>query len=270
MASRNHTLDGLRGCLAVVVVLNHAAHLRGYGGLTWPANASVAIFFMLSACVLTRSWDGRYLLFLARRAVRLWPTYALCLFAGTLFFHQTIALAWYVWFPLALPGTAPAVDVPVWSLTIEAWAMPFMPLFVWVARRSFIRLVAALAVTLVVAEFVYPPAVFDVFFFAGAWLSRFDLRWTPLETAVPQWLGRISYPLYLCHWPIVWGLGLPLYASMPLTFAVAFVLGETVEAWSIAASRSVPRTVARMIAARSRMGRSPIVDPSPSDSRFAQ
>ena len=38
--------------------------------------------------------------------------------------------------------------------------------------------------------------------------------------------------------------------GMPLTFAVAFVLSETVEAWSIAASRSVPRAAARMLAAR--------------------
>jgi len=251
MASRNHTLarnptlDGIRGCLAVVVMLNHAAHLRGWASLTWPANASVAVFFMLSACVLTRAWDGRYLTFLARRALRLWPTYALCLLAGALVFGQTVPLPYYAWFPLTTPDAAPMADVPTWSLTVEAWAMPFMPLFIWVARRRFAWLAAAIVGTLAIAQLAYPPAAFGIFFFAGAWASRFQPRWAPLETALPQWLGRISYPLYLCHWPIVWGLGLPLYVSIPLTLAAAHLLAGTVEAWSIAASRSVPRRLSQ-------------------------
>ncbi|HEX4506667.1 MAG TPA: acyltransferase family protein [Alphaproteobacteria bacterium] len=247
MVSRNHTLDGIRGCLAVVVMLNHAAHLRGWGSLTWPANGSVVVFFMLSACVLTRSWDGRYLTFLARRALRLWPTYALCLFAGALFFRQAVPLPYYAWCPLAMPTTAPMADVPTWSLTVEAWAMPFMPLFVWVARRRFIWFAAAVVATLA-AGGLYPPAFFGIFFFIGAWLSRFPLHWAPLQARLPQWLGRISYPLYLCHWPIIWGLGLPLYVSIPLTFAVAHLLAGTVEAWSIAVSRTIPRRLARWIA----------------------
>jgi len=247
---RNHTLDGIRGCLAVVVMLNHAAHLRGWHSLTWPANASVAVFFMLSACVLTRSWDGRYFTFLARRALRLWPTYALCLFAGALFFRQAVPLPYYAWFPPVTPDRAPMADVPTWSLTIEAWAMPFMPLFVWVARRRFVWFAAALVTTLMVADLVYPPTAFGIFFFAGAWFWRFQLRWAPLEARLPQWLGRISYPLYLCHWPIIWGLGLPLYASIPLAFAAAHFLAGTVEAWSIAASRTVPRRIAQWIAGR--------------------
>jgi hypothetical protein len=39
---RPATLDGLGGCL-VVVMLNHAAHLAGWSSLTRPANASVPI-----------------------------------------------------------------------------------------------------------------------------------------------------------------------------------------------------------------------------------
>ncbi len=83
--------------------------------------------------------------------------------------------------------------------------------------------------------------IYGVFFFAGAWLSRFTPQCALLETAVPQWLGRVSYPLYLCHWPILFGLGLSLWASIPLAFLVAVVLTETVEKWSIRASREVPQ-----------------------------
>jgi peptidoglycan/LPS O-acetylase OafA/YrhL len=128
--------------------------------------------------------------------------------------------------------------------------MPFMPLFVWVARRRFVWLAAVVVLTLAVADIAYPPAAFGIFFFAGAWFSRFQLRWAPLEAGLPQWLGRISYPLYLCHWPIIWGLGLPLYASIPLTFAAAHLLAGTVEAWSIAASRTAPRLVAQWMQGR--------------------
>jgi peptidoglycan/LPS O-acetylase OafA/YrhL len=86
-------------------------------------------------------------------------------------------------------------------------------------------------------QFLTPYAFFAAFFFIGAWVSRFDLRWAPLGGAVPRWLGRISYPLYLCHVPIISFTGLPLILSIPLAFAMAAVLTETVEAWSIVVSR---------------------------------
>ena len=64
----------------------------------------------------------------------------------------------------------------------------------------------------------------------------------------PQWLGRISYPLYLTHVPIIWYMHLPLAVSIPLALAVAEILARTVEVWSIMASRSIrltpPQTVA--------------------------
>ena len=241
VAYRNHTLDGIRGCLAVVVMLNHALHLRGYGNLTWPANVCVSIFFMLSACVLTRSWDGQYFSFLLKRCLRLWPTYALCLFVGGVLHREAIPLHWYAWFPVARPEAVPLADVPIWSLTVEAWAMLFMPVFVWVGRRSAAWMIASLIVALVCARYVHWAMGFGMFFFAGAWLSRFSIRWAPLETMIPRWLGRISYPLYLCHFPIIWWLGLPIWASIALTFVVAAILTETVEKWSIRASRRVGR-----------------------------
>jgi peptidoglycan/LPS O-acetylase OafA/YrhL len=234
MTSRNYTLDGLRGCLAVLVLADHACLSQGNEALVVPARFAVWTFFILSACVLTRAWDGRYGIFLVRRFLRLWPVYVLCMIAAYALSGIRPDIWQLFWIPLH--SYPPAANTPAWSLTVEAAAMFLMPLFVLVARGSFARLVIGLLATLLV-QFLTPYAFFAAFFFIGAWVSRFDLRWAPLGGAVPRWLGRISYPLYLCHVPIISFTGLPLVVSIPLAFAAAVVLTETVEAWSIVASR---------------------------------
>jgi peptidoglycan/LPS O-acetylase OafA/YrhL len=200
--NRSRTLDGIRGILAVLVVIHHSLQAAiGSAILLRPATAAVIAFFMLSGCVLTRAWDGHYGRFLLGRVARLWPVYALCLAAGYLFSGTPPSLAQFAWCAGAMDR--PLADVPAWSLVVEAWAMPFMPLFVWVACRPLRWLIAALAATLLCATYLNLLAFWGVFFFAGAWLSRFSFDWPLLEMRLPQWLGRISYPLYLCHWPIL-------------------------------------------------------------------
>jgi peptidoglycan/LPS O-acetylase OafA/YrhL len=234
MAHRSQSLDGLRGCLAVVVLADHVCLRLDNMALLLPARLAVWAFFMMSACVLTRAWNGAYLTFLARRFVRLWPVHAVCL-TGAYAMSGTSPIVWhYFWIPLQLP----TVNSPIWSLTIEMAAMFLMPLFVFVGRGSLARLVIAMLATMIVQLFT-PYALFAWFFLLGAWLSRFELRWAFLETRFVQWLGRISYPLYLCHVPIITFSGLPLVASIPLAFAVAALLTVTVETWSIRASRGV-------------------------------
>jgi peptidoglycan/LPS O-acetylase OafA/YrhL len=240
-AERNRTLDGIRGCLAMVVMANHVLQACGSTALFLPAGIAVWIFFALSACVLTRSWDGHYLQFLARRFVRLWPMYALGLGAGSLLLGVAPSLPQLLWLHLANAGTAPAADPPAWSLTIEAWAMLAMPLIVWVGRASFAWLAIAILGSFVLGA-INSYAIFAWFFFAGAWASRFDLRLRVFEMKVPQWLGRVSYPLYLTHVPIIWYMHLPLAVSIPLALAVAEILARTVEVWSIRASRSIRLT----------------------------
>jgi peptidoglycan/LPS O-acetylase OafA/YrhL len=243
--NRNRSLDGIRGCLALLVFAHHSVQAAtGSPILLKPATFAVFAFFMLSGCVLTRAWDGRYPRFLLGRIVRLWPVYALCLAAGTLFSGTPPSLAQFAWCAGALDK--PVADIPAWSLVVEAWAMPFMPLFVWVARRSLPWLLAALAVTLLCAMYLYPLALYGVFFFVGAWASRFSTDWPPLEARLPQWLGRISYPLYLCHWPILFFLGLPIFVTVPLSLAVAALLTATVETWSIRASRAIRQATLRV------------------------
>jgi peptidoglycan/LPS O-acetylase OafA/YrhL len=238
---RNRTLDGLRGCLAVFVLVNHVLQARGITALFLPAGVAVWIFFGLSAHVLTRSWDGNYLQFLVRRFVRLWPMCALGLCMGSLLLGIAPSLQELFWLHLSNPNTAPLADPPAWSLTVEAWAMVAMPVIVWVGRASFVWLVAAFLGAFILAM-GNSYAVFAWFFLIGAWLSRYDPRVGFLEMRIPQWLGRISYPLYLIHVPIIWYMHLPLAVSIPMAFAAAEILARTVEAWSIRASRAIRLT----------------------------
>jgi len=245
-AARNRTLDGVRGCLAVLVMIHHvfSSHgtERGNSILYFSSAAAVWVFFALSSCVLTRSWDGRYFVFLVRRFVRLWPLYTVCIGAGYALQGIEPSVLQFFWMPVT--NKPPVADPPAWSLTFEAWAMLAMPLFVWVGRASFAWLMIALLATFL-AGLLYPYAIFAGFFFVGAWLSRFELRWSVFEGPLPQFLGRISYPLYLSHVPVLWYLGLPSVVSIPLAFGVATILTVTVEAWSIRASRAIRPSLRR-------------------------
>ncbi len=235
---RNHSLDGLRGCLAVVVLADHVALLLGHSFLVVPARAAVWTFFVLSGLVLTRSWDGHFGWFLIRRFIRLWPVYAVCM-SGAYALSGIPPDPWqFLWIPLQ--GMPPPANSAAWSLTVEAAAMLGMPLYVAVGRAEWPKLVIALLL-IFLTLFITPYAFFGAFFLIGAWLARFDIRLPLLDRRAPQWLGRISYPLYLCHVPIITFSGLPLWASIPLAFAVAEILTRTVEKWSLDASRAITR-----------------------------
>jgi peptidoglycan/LPS O-acetylase OafA/YrhL len=248
IAARVTAVDGLRGLLAVVVLAWHVAAPFGVAWLLPAANLAVATFFVLSGYVLTRGWDGRYGIFLIRRFLRLWPVYALCLAAG--YGVAGIVPVWseFLWYPVIDADTRPFIDPPVWSLFVEAWAMPFMPLIVWAGAGPTMRTMLCMA-ALVALGLLSPRISFGVLFVAGAFLAQFDFRSRPLEAAVPQWLGRISYSLYLTHWLVLtlasrafgpWG-GV---AALPAVLLVAWAVYRGVERPSIGASRFIGRLVA--------------------------
>jgi len=85
-------LDGLRGWLAWIVVLDHLVFFSGFG-LPWVSReaaqvagtAAVMIFVILSGFVITHLLLEKrepYGLYLARRALRIFPVYLLALLAG--------------------------------------------------------------------------------------------------------------------------------------------------------------------------------------------
>jgi peptidoglycan/LPS O-acetylase OafA/YrhL len=242
-------VDGLRGLLAVVVVAWHVGERFGLYWMWGPANVAVGLFFVMSGYVLTRGWDGRVGLFLVRRFLRLWPVYALCLGLGYLIAGVPPVWTSFFWYPYIGPNATPAIDPPIWSLFLEAWAMPLMPLIVWAGASTIWRAGLCMAAC-AVAGAVFAPAMVLALFIAGAFLARAELRSRLLEAALPQWLGRISYSLYLSHFLLLaaavrafgpWG-GV---AALPIAFAVAWLVWRTVERPSIWLSRRVARAARR-------------------------
>ena len=261
--ARLPALDGLRGLLAVVVALWHATSPLHVNFFAIPAKFAVCGFFIISGLVLARAWDERPVAFLAQRAVRLWPTYALCLAAGYAFAGLAPHWRQFLFFPLLAPDAEPHIDPPIWSLIVEAWAMPLMPLIVWAARDRRRAAFCFVVVTLI-GLWLPDRGVQQLFlalgyFIAGAYLCRCNPRAGWLESAPMQWLGKISYSFYLSHWLVLAAaerLFGPVDAlcAMPLAFAVGYAVWAMVERPSVLASRRVKAWFAE----------SRVVAPSPS------
>ncbi len=235
--SRLLAFDGLRGLLALIVVASHI-FLDDFGSwaLFWPGRVSVLLFFAMSSHVLTRAWDRQsFPVFLARRLVRLWPVYAVCVISSTLSAGVAVQLGWLA-FPLIVP-----FDPPAWSLGVEVRVMLIMPLIVWSGRGSLLRTLGLVAYWSALSGFGSITS-YGVAFLLGARLARYDFRCAFLESAPCQWLGMISYSLYLSHSAVIrilgpWGCPLVL----PMSLAVAYAIWWAVERPSITLSRMVAR-----------------------------
>jgi peptidoglycan/LPS O-acetylase OafA/YrhL len=68
-----------------------------------------------------------------------------------------------------------------------------------------------------------------------------------LEAPLPQWLGRVSYPLYLSHWVILYYAPGPLILRVAACFVAAEALAVTVERWSVAGSRHLSKIWPRVV-----------------------
>jgi len=248
-AGRLPSLDGMRGGLSVVVMLAHFLTATGHTqGLIF-ARASVYGFFVISAYALTMSWDGGYAVFLVKRCVRLWPAYAAALAIGTVLTGLSPPWHDFFWLPFRGLNSKFPQDPVVWSLYTEVYAGVAMPLIVLVAKRGWTALAAAVACVLL-SSLQYDVAL-GLFFIAGAYAAtRVDFDFGVLNGALPQWLGKISYSLYLTHamtiisckhfLPHVWML-----IAVPLSFLGAVVFHRYVEAPSIQLSRALAKALSR-------------------------
>src|SRR5947209_4709492 len=147
-SARVASVDGLRGLLAAFVMFAHFVNAAGDGRYIGLANTCVMAFFVISGYVLTRGWRGSYFGFLVRRFVRLWPLFALCLAFGGWLSMNPAPWSNYLWQPLMGINRQAPQDPVTWSLFIEAWAMPFMPLIIWIGRRPVATLAAVAALVL--------------------------------------------------------------------------------------------------------------------------
>jgi peptidoglycan/LPS O-acetylase OafA/YrhL len=234
---RLRALDGLRGALCLVVLVHHLSPAIVPGGFGRALSQfAVMGFFALSGCVLTGTYDGNYLVFLARRALRLLPVLALCWVVGCL---QGGRLAWPT-----------DVDPPIWSLTIEGIAMVAFPLIVWGGSGSLRRMLLSCAICMAMGLLNWRLAL-GTFFLAGAYVSRGGVPALTIFTAPwLLWVGDISYSLYLTQWLVLraaiqhFGNVGALFA-VPAVFFVAWAVWRTVELPSIVASRSAGRSLRR-------------------------
>jgi peptidoglycan/LPS O-acetylase OafA/YrhL len=120
-----------------------------------------------------------------------------------------------------------------------------MPLIAWSARGSNLRTYAAGA-GFMLAGLAYPPLLFGTLFVIGARLPGQKARSRFLENPLSQWLGKVSYSLYLSHWLVIklccQLFGLPGVAlGTALAAPVAWLVWRTVEKPSIDLSRRVFR-----------------------------
>jgi peptidoglycan/LPS O-acetylase OafA/YrhL len=150
----------------------------------------------------------------------------------------------FLWYPLIGPDDEPSINPPVWSLFLEVWAMPFMPLIVWSSSDKIRGIVCAAAAMLV--GLIVPPVSILCLFVIGASFSHIAFRNRLLEAAIPQWLGRISYSLYLSHALVLkvfvrafgaWGGVL----AIPAVLCIGWLIWRSVERESIKHSRKIGR-----------------------------
>jgi peptidoglycan/LPS O-acetylase OafA/YrhL len=240
-------VDGLRGLLAVVVVLWHACAPVGAPWLLEAADLAVGMFFVLSGYALTRGWSGHFSAFLVRRIIRLWPVYALCLGVGYMVAGVHPVWSEFLWYPIISVDAKPAIDPPVWSLFLEVYMMPFMPVVLWASNGSILKALLCMSVLMMVG-LLAPQISIGALFIGGAFFARTTYRSRFLQSAAPQWLGRISYSLYLSNWIVLtvakralgpWG-GI---AALPAVFAIAYLVWRLVERPSITASRRIGRAI---------------------------
>jgi peptidoglycan/LPS O-acetylase OafA/YrhL len=250
--ARVASVDGLRGLLAAFVMFAHLVNAAGDGRYIGFANLCVVAFFIISGYVLTRGWRGAYAGFLVRRFVRLWPLYALCMAVGGWLSMNPAPLSNYLWWPfMGIDRQAPQ-DPVTWSLFVEAWAMPFMPLIIGVARRP--RFMFPVLTALLLAKPWSHDIYYGAFFIIGSHLADRTTSSRFLESAPVQWLGRISYSLYLSHVLTIGALkhhapGFWIYLAIPASLVVAQILCVAVEQPSISLSRRAGRFVERALGA---------------------
>ena len=239
-------LDATRGILASVVVAHHILLWEGTDILDPAAALAVFGFFVLSGYVLARGYDGNLPAFFARRLIRLWPVYAVCLTCGYLLYDGAPTWQELIWWPTPRLKFLPKVDLAAWTLYIEAWATPLLPLMVWIAKLNRMAGLVAAVILFVVSLFlmdgVFVPIIYFAFFAFGVAGSRFEIAFPERVPRWALWLGKIGYSLFLSHWVVLAGLFM-LFGSMaaipaiPAIVLVAFVVWRTVERPSIQLSR---------------------------------
>lgn len=173
-----HTLDGLRGVAALLVVTRHVGVLAT--GVSFPESfLAVDLFFLLSGFVIAYAYDDRLarpgfvVQFLGIRLIRLYPLYVLGLAVGVLYRSISVLNGTEGWtagrlgeavlLGVLLVPTTPltaitgyALDRPTWTLLPEIVAnMIYAVLFRWFSKAVLAAVVLCGAAGLVACRLAY-------------------------------------------------------------------------------------------------------------------
>jgi peptidoglycan/LPS O-acetylase OafA/YrhL len=218
-------LDGLRGALALWVVAYHSLTIsncyaklpRGSQVLADGGHA-VTGFVILSGFVITRLLflqHEPYPIFIARRYLRLFPTFAFAIILALLVQHWGLmpsrlppGEAWayllshltmlFCALPASVPGSGSAILNPAWSISLEWQFYLVAPLFALVLGRGFGGLVIASAIC-AVADRVVAPVLGSYGFGFGFLPSYLALFWLGMVTS---WLSMTAH-LTMTHLKII-------------------------------------------------------------------
>lgn len=152
-----------------------------------------------------------------------------------------------VWWPTDRFSHLDLTDKPVWTLYIEAWATPLLPMLVRLARtnRSVALLVAGLVLSVASGN---KTILYFVFFALGVAGAQFSLRFSANVPAWSRWLGKTAYSQYLTNWLVliafnrvlgVWGV----IPAVPAIFLTTLAVWWAVERPSIALSHKAARAL---------------------------
>jgi peptidoglycan/LPS O-acetylase OafA/YrhL len=254
---RHQNLDGLRGVLALIMFICHAATWQQYlvDG-RWrisdspfyilPGQTGIVIFFMLTAFLFTRKFlthEGRqqnWLHIFSSRLLRLLPAYAVMLFVLFLLtFYQTLVnsgqwqtcrpLDFLQWIAFTLPGapklcnfaeTQVAVAGVTWSLAYEwvfYFSLPFLALLT--GKRPGLFVISVSLVCLVVSVRLLPAYSAVYLSFAIGIASAFlDFHRPSLALQNSRWAALLA----ICI--LVFNSFLHTQSSYPLTSVLVIAL----------------------------------------------
>ena len=182
---RFHTLDGLRGVAALVVVAIHIPAITGHTlieGVPTPPHGMLAVdfFFVLSGFVIANAYEQRLKrglglgAFLRYRIIRLWPLYLLALGVAVLQFAATRALQANVWTPatLGLMAAATAFMIPLPIFGFHGPVYPLNPVIWSLAAELIVNTIyAAIARHLTDRRLVVAWVFFGMLLFLAFWLN---------------------------------------------------------------------------------------------------